>query len=62
MLKKETEFLRIEIAKERRDSEILRKRLEMSNMKCDLIFQEMFRQIEEGDKISAAIAESASDN
>jgi len=38
MLKKETEFLRVEIAKERRDSEILRKRLEMSNMKCDLIF------------------------
>ena len=60
MLKKETEFLRTEIAKERRESEIVRKRLEMSNMKCDLIFQEMFKQIEEGDRVSAIIAESAS--
>ena len=52
MLKKEAEFLRGEVAKERRDAEIMRKRLEMSNMRCDLIFQEMFRQIEDGERIS----------
>jgi hypothetical protein len=38
MLKKEAEFLRIEMIKEHRESEILKKRLEMSNMKCDMIF------------------------
>ncbi len=38
MLKKEAEFLRGELVKERREGEISRKHLEMSNMKCDLIF------------------------
>ena len=38
MLKKETEYLRQEVSKERRESEMVRKQLEMSHMKCDLIF------------------------
>jgi hypothetical protein len=38
MLKKETEYLRQEVARERRESEVARKQLEMSQMKCDLIF------------------------
>jgi hypothetical protein len=49
MLRKEAEYLRGEVAKERREGEMLRRQVEMSNMKCDLIFQEMLRHLEQGE-------------
>lgn len=49
MLRKEAEYLRGEVTKERKDGDMLRRQVEMSNMKCDLIFQEMLRHVEQSE-------------
>jgi hypothetical protein len=58
MLKKETDFLRSELAKERREQEITRKQLEMANMRCDLIFQEMLKHIEDNERAAQTMIEA----
>ena len=54
--------MRGELFKEKRDGEIQRKQIEMSNMKCDLIFQEMLRHLEETEYVFSVVTESATQN
>lgn len=42
-LKKENEFLRLELSREKKESEIIRQSVEITNIKCELFFQEMVR-------------------
>ena len=42
-LQKENEVLRLELSRERRDSEVSRRSVEVTNIKCELLFQEMVR-------------------
>jgi hypothetical protein len=46
MLRKENEFMRGEVFKERRESETLRRRLEFCNIKSEIMFREMLKRIE----------------
>jgi bacterioferritin (cytochrome b1) len=39
----ENDFLRSELSKERREAEKLRKHIEMANIRCDMVYEEIVR-------------------
>jgi hypothetical protein len=47
MLRKENDFLRSELSKERRETEKFRKHTEIANIRCDMVYQEMVRELKE---------------
>jgi hypothetical protein len=51
-MRTENDYFRNEIARSTRAQITINKQLEISNMKCDILFQEMLKYIEEGERVA----------
>lgn len=51
-MRTENDYLRNEIARSTRAQISINKQLEIANMKCDILFQEMLKYIEEGERVA----------
>lgn len=52
MMRKEAEFHRAEIAKERKESELLRRQLEVAHMKCEVVYGQMLKNASKEEKMN----------
>ncbi len=55
-MRTENEYLRNEIARSTRANLSIGKQLEIANMKCDILFHEMLKYIEEGERVAITYA------
>ena len=51
-MRTENDYFRNEIARSTRAQISINKQLEIANMKCDILFQEMLKYIEEGERVA----------
>jgi hypothetical protein len=61
LLRKENDYLRSEVGKSRKESEKLRRQVEIVNVKNDIIVKEMVKRIEEIERQSNTVVETAVD-
>jgi hypothetical protein len=53
-MRTENDYLRNEIARSTRAQITINRQLEIAHMKCDILFQEMLKYIEEGERVAVA--------